>query len=78
LLPTKFEAETHIDPGIYDHCVECHFGKVTSPFGFVFAPLSADLFLGWCTARVNAGGETPWLSATPVKFRASPKAVQRE
>ena len=32
------------------------FGKIISPFGFVFAALSADLFLGRCTARVNAGG----------------------
>ena len=78
LLPTEFEGEPQFDPLICDHCVECHFGKVISPFGFVFEPLSDDLFLGWRTARVNAGGETPWLSATPVKFRASPKAVQRE
>ena len=65
MLLTEFETETDIDPGIYDHCVECHFGKVTSPLGFAFAPQSAELFLGWCTGRVNADGETPWLSATP-------------
>jgi hypothetical protein len=75
LLQTEFEAETHVDPGIYDHCVECHFGKVTSRFGFGLAPLSADLFLGWCTAHVNAGGETPWLSATPVKLAVSKRST---
>jgi hypothetical protein len=47
-------------------------GKVISPFGFVFAPLSADL--RWCTARVNADGETP---CSPPHLLSSGRAQKR-